>query len=89
MPSPSRADVLQAIERALDALEVERGEGALDDTTPLFEGGLELDSFTVVELLGRVEDQFAMAFADDDFTRDRFTVGGLAGLVVAHLEERA
>ena len=67
MSRPSRTDVLSQIEGGLTALAGERRQ--LSEATSLFEGGLELDSFAVVELLGRLEEHFGIAFNDDDFTR--------------------
>lgn len=50
--------------------------------TALFEGGLDLDSFAVVELIGMIEAEFSMQFSDDDFHPENFTdVRTLAGVV--------
>lgn len=54
--------------------------------TPLFEGGLELDSFAVVDLVSRIEGQFGFQLADSDFRAENFTdIGTLAGVVGKYL----
>ena len=87
MRRPTETEILDAIGRALADLGVP--VPALEPSTPLFEGGLELDSFTTVELLGRVEERFGVAFHDDDFAPERFTIGGIAALVGERLEDPA
>jgi acyl carrier protein len=84
MQRPTEAEILEEIGRALADLGVEGA--SLAPETSLFEGGLELDSFATVELLGRVEERFGVTFGDDDFTPARFTLGGLVGLVRERLE---
>ena len=54
--------------------------------TRLFEGGLELDSFAVVELVTTFETHFDIVLADDDFVPDSFKdVRTLAGVVEKYL----
>ena len=49
--------------------------------TPIFEGGLELDSFAVVDLVTRIENHFGIQLSDDDFRPENFadlkTLGGV------------
>jgi acyl carrier protein len=87
MQRPSDPEILDEIGRALGDLGVIASP--LQPSTPLFEGGLELDSFTLVELLGRVEERFGVSFRDDDFTPERFTLGGIVALVTERLEADA
>lgn len=55
--------------------------------TPLFEGGLELDSFATVELIGILEERHGIHFTDADFHPDTFkTVGTLANVVAKYTD---
>lgn len=45
---------------------------AVEPDTPLFEGGLELDSFATVEIVTRIETHFDLQLDDDDFAPDNF-----------------
>lgn len=45
---------------------------AVEPETPLFEGGLELDSFAVVELVTTFETHFGIELADEDFAPENF-----------------
>lgn len=40
--------------------------------TPLFAGGLELNSFAVVELIGLLEQRFQFQFQESDFREESF-----------------
>jgi acyl carrier protein len=51
--------------------------------TPLFEGGLELDSFAVVDLVGRIESRFGFYLSDTDFSPENFADVRTLGRVVA------
>jgi acyl carrier protein len=62
---------------------------ALDGSTQLFEGGLGLDSFGAVDLIGRIEEALAMQFVDDDFAPEHFTLGTLAEIVAKRRAEAA
>lgn len=54
--------------------------------TALFEGGLELDSFAVVELVTMLETHFGIQIGDDDFVPENFTdVKTLAGVIEKYL----
>ena len=53
----------------LDA-RIARADIALD--TPLFEGGLGLDSVVLVELISLVEQAFAIRFNDDELLPESF-----------------
>ncbi len=50
--------------------------------TPLFEGGLELDSFATVEIVTKMETHFGIQLNDDDFAPENFKdIQTLAGVV--------
>ena len=42
-------------------------------STPIFENGLDLDSFAVVDLVSRIESHFGFQLDDADFMPDNFT----------------
>lgn len=44
----------------------------LDETTPLFEGGLSLDSVILVELISFIEKRFNIELSDDLLNMDTF-----------------
>jgi acyl carrier protein len=54
----------------------------LSAQTPLFKGGLELDSFAIVELISHLESRLAFEFREADFREEHFrTVGSLGELI--------
>jgi acyl carrier protein len=54
--------------------------------TPLFSGGLELDSFAVVELITEVENRYSIEFREEDFLEEHFqTPLTLAALLELYL----
>lgn len=59
--------------------------GAFQDigpSTPLFKGGLELDSFAIVELISHLESRLSFEFAEGDFREEHFrTLGSLGDLI--------
>ncbi|KKM93748.1 hypothetical protein LCGC14_1205230 [marine sediment metagenome] len=56
--------------------------------TPLFEGGLELDSFAVVDLVTRIETHFGIQLSDSDFLPENFTdIETLGGVVKTYVPE--
>jgi acyl carrier protein len=44
----------------------------IDPDTPLFDGGLDLDSIVIVELIGAVEEKFGFQFEDADLRTSSF-----------------
>ena len=57
--------------------------------TSLFEGGLDLDSFAVVDLVSRIESHFAIHLSDDDFRPENFAdIRTLAGVIATYLDGR-
>ncbi len=52
---------------------------------PLFEGGLGLDSFAVLDLVMAIENTFGVQFTDEDFTVENFAnIKAIAELVTRH-----
>ena len=67
---------------ALAVRELKLDAAQVTPATPLFEGGLELDSFAVVDLVTRIEGHFGIQLADTDFHPENFTdLATLAALV--------
>lgn len=63
---------------------------AIGPETPLFEGGLELDSFAVVELVSRIENHFGFQLADADFRPENFSdLRTLGGVVSGYLAKKS
>ena len=57
------------------------------ETTPLFRGGVEMDSFAVVELIALIEAHFGIEFEIEDIRPEHFTdVNSVARLVEASLK---
>lgn len=44
----------------------------LTPQTPFFDGGLEMDSFAVVEMVGNVEQAYGIEFSELDFMPENF-----------------
>lgn len=58
--------------------------------TPVFEGGLELDSFAVVDLVSRIESHFGIQLSDDDFRPENFVdLATLGGVVQGYVAAKA
>ena len=56
----------------------------IDAETPLFDGGLELDSFAIVRIISLVEAHFGFEFAEDDLCAQHFgSISALGRLVAA------
>lgn len=66
---------------ALISRELKIDASTFNADTPIFEGGLELDSFAVVDLVTRIENHFGIQLSDDDFRPENFadfkTLGGV------------
>jgi len=56
----------------LDKLAVRIPPAQFQARTPLFAGGLELNSFAVVELIGLLEQRFQFQFQESDFREESF-----------------
>ena len=57
---------------ALVVQELKQDPAKVTGATPLFEDGLDLDSFAVVDLVMRVESHFSIQLADTDFNPENF-----------------
>ncbi len=67
-----------------DVLNLDGRAKALTASSPLMGALPELDSMAVATLIAAIEDQFAIAFEDDDLTEETFaTFGSLASVVTA------
>jgi acyl carrier protein len=82
--------MMQAIEERIKQMIVENLElGAkaanVKEDTPLLEGGLNLDSVAVLELISLVEEEFGVHVKDEDVSMELLgSVGGLARYVREH-----
>jgi acyl carrier protein len=56
----------------LEDLDLNLVESDLDETVPLFEGGLALDSVVAVELIGFVEKRFGIELSEEVLRMDSF-----------------
>jgi acyl carrier protein len=65
-------NILAGLKRALSELDVRVTMDQIDDTTRLFDGGLGLDSFAIVELIVRVEQEFSFEFHESDLRPEVF-----------------
>ena len=71
-------------------LEVNLDVDQVDVEAPLFAGGLELDSFAVVELIALVEAHFGFEFTEDDLCAPHFeNLNTLAKLVASKIDRTA
>jgi acyl carrier protein len=84
---PPLEDIVAALKHSL--AETEGFHGAADEIdaeVTLLEGGLDLDSITIVELIGRIEARFEFQFADTDLrTRSFASLRALAQVVLRRL----
>jgi acyl carrier protein len=77
------ATVTEQIKRLIvEELDVPTPPG-FDETTPLFKGGVEMDSFAVVELLALIESHFEIEFELADITPEHFSDVNTLGTLVA------
>jgi acyl carrier protein len=72
----------QLIQFVTDRLEVQADRDTLTASTPLFDSGLGLDSFAVVELITLIENHYGFEFSDTDFHPENFTNLMTLGTVV-------
>jgi len=64
--------------------------GDLTDDTPLAEGGLGLDSLSLIDLLAAVESELGVAMSEDDITDEHFgTVARVLRLIESRLSIEA
>ena len=78
------ADQIKAL--ILTKLDVKLSLDEIDEQTPLFDGGMELDSFAVVELITLIENQYRFEFSEADLSPENFlNIVSIAELVGRHL----
>jgi acyl carrier protein len=68
--------------------ELDRGDVVQDigPDTMLFKGGLELDSFAIVELISQLEMKFSFEFQESDFREEHFrSLGSLSDLIARYV----
>ena len=84
---PSQSEIISRIEKITrEKLDLPSLVGDIGPDTPLFKGGLELDSFNIVELIAELETQLLFEFRESDFKEEHFrTIGALGGLIDRYL----
>ena len=76
-------------EMIANELDVHLDLDRIDADAPLFEGGLELDSFAIVELISLVETRFGFEFSPDDLGPRHFeNLNALARLVASKSDRK-
>lgn len=78
-----RRSILERVRRLLiDELQVRREPDEIDPDTPLFGGGLALDSIDAVDLLIRLDSEFGIEITSDEEGRTALrTVNSIVDLV--------
>jgi acyl carrier protein len=76
-------EIVERLKSTLTTLDVRLPADRIEDTTLLFDGGLGLDSFAIIELIGLVERSFAFEFAESDLCPESFTDVITLGRVIA------
>ena len=75
-------EIIDRLKLLVAGLDVQLAADQIEDTTFLFEGGLGLDSFAVVELIVAIEQNFAIEFPEEDLSPESFQdLRTLAGVV--------
>jgi acyl carrier protein len=82
--------VLESVKRIiLDDLDVNLTYEDLDETAPLFEEGLALDSVILVELISFIEKRFSIELRDDTLNMDTFkNLQSLAKVIQEQIAEQ-
>lgn len=82
--------VLEQVKRIVaEDLDVNLSYEEIDDTVPLFEEGLALDSVVLVELISFIEKRFAIQLRDDVLNMETFhNLESVARVVREHLAEQ-
>ena len=85
MSTPITDDLIALIVR-----ELKIDPAKISAATPIFEDGLELDSFAVVDLVSRMENHFGFQLADADFMPENFTdVQTLSTMIARYVATKA
>lgn len=87
MPSPE--EIVRRISRiARENLDLSDEVSDIGPATLLMKGGLDLDSFALVELISQIETRFSFEFRESDFKEEHFeTIGALGELVNRYVNE--
>lgn len=73
-PNDARQAVVSELKRIIaEDLDVNLSIDQIDESQPLLENGLGLDSIVVVELIGHLEEAFDIEFSDADLRVDTFS----------------
>jgi acyl carrier protein len=82
--------VLERVKRlVLEDLDVNLTYEDLDETVPLFEEGLALDSVLLVEMISFIEKRFNIELRDEALNRETFrNLRSVAQVISAQLAER-
>ena len=80
-------EIIERLKSTLTKLDIRLPADRIEETTSLFDGGLGLDSFAIVELIGLVEQSFAFEFAESDLRPESFTDVITLGRVIANSTE--
>jgi acyl carrier protein len=82
--------VLETVKRiVVEDLDVNLTYEELDETVPLFEDGLALDSVVLVELISFIEKRFNIVLHDDVLSMDTFqSLQSVARVVREQLEQQ-
>ena len=75
--------ITDRLKHLVAGLDIEADAHRIDETTSLFEGGLGLDSFAIVELIVAIEREFGIEFPEQDLTPESFQDLRTLGSVVA------
>lgn len=84
------AQVLEQIKRiVVEDLDVNLKYEDLDETVPLFEEGLALDSVILVELISFIEKRFGIVLADEALNMETFqNLQSVARVISEQLEQQ-
>jgi acyl carrier protein len=86
----THASVQDAVWQAILTLPARHASPAPDLTLELVDGGLDLDSVGLVELIAVLEERLGFQFHDTDLRTQSFrTVGSLSAVVAARLRVRS
>jgi len=75
--------IIDQLKHLVAGLDIQASPDQIDETVPLFEGGLGLDSFAVLELIVGIEREFAIEFPEQDLTPDSFRDLRTLGQIIA------
>jgi len=86
----SLAEIIDRLKQLVAQLDVQVAAGEIGETTFLFEGGVGLDSFAILELIAAIEQEFDIEFQEEDLTPDSFQdLQTLGGVIARNLAGRA